>query len=297
MTTAFVLSGGGSLGAVQVGMLQALDERGIRPDLLIGTSAGALNAAYLAGHGMDGESLGHLADLWRRLRRQDVFPADPIRFALALRGTQPSLCSSDAFRRLVSAHLSYRRLEDADIPVHLVATDVLSGEEVLLSSGDAVDCALASAAIPAVFPPVDVEGRLLWDGGVADNAAISQALALGAERVYVLPAGVACALPAPPRGALASALHALTLLIEQRLILEVALLGERAELHVLPPLCPLGVSSVDFRHGAELIDRARRATRDWLASGGTRRRRPERFLSLHHHRGTGSGQDCGGAVA
>jgi NTE family protein len=297
MTTAFVLSGGGSLGAVQVGMLQALEERGIRPDLLIGTSAGALNAAYLAGHGMSSGSLEQLAEVWRRLRRQDVFPADPVRLALAVRGTQPSLCSSGAFRRLVADHLPYRRLEDATIPVHLVATDVLSGEEVLLSSGDVVDGALASAAIPAVFPPVEVEGRLLWDGGIADNAAISQALALGADGVYVLPAGVACALDAPPRGALASALHALTLLIEQRLILEVAFLAERAELHVLPPLCPLAVSAVDFRRGAELIDRARRATRSWLASGGTRRPRPERFLSLHHHRGSESDHGCGAGRA
>jgi NTE family protein len=173
--------------------------------------------------------------------------------------------------------------------VHLVATEVLSGKEVLLSSGDAVDAALASAAIPAVFPPVAVDGVLLWDGGIADNAAISQALGLGADRVFVLPAGVACALDEPPRGALASALHALSVLIEQRLIVEVAYLADRAELHVLPPLCPLGVASFDFRHGAELIDRARRATRAWLAEGGTRAPRPERFLSLHRHRRTPPG--------
>ena len=265
-------------------MLQALEELGIRPDLLVGTSAGAVNAAYLAGGGMSAETLGDLAGVWAKLRRQDVFPTDPVRHLLALRGTQTSLCSNGSLRHLVQTHLSYRRLEDATIPVHLVATEVLSGREVLLSSGDAVDAVLASAAIPAVFPPVTVGGRPLWDGGIANNAAISQALALGADRVFVLPAGVACALDQPPRGALASALHALSVLIEQRLIVEVAYLADRADLHVLPPLCPLGVASFDFRHGAELIDRARRATRAWLAEGGTRRPRPERFLSLHHHR-------------
>ncbi len=283
MTTAFVLSGGGSLGAVQVGMLQALEELGVRPDLLVGTSAGAMNAAFLAGRGMNAEALSDLAGIWTRLRRQDVFPVDPVRHVLALRGAQASLCSNENLRRLVATHLPYHRLEDAAIPVHLVATDVLSGQEVLLSSGDVVDAVLASAAIPAVFPPVEVEGRRLWDGGIADNAAISQALDLGADRVFVLPAGVACALDEPPRGALASALHALSVLIEQRLIVEVAYLADRAELHVLPPLCPLAVPSFDFRHGAELIDRARRATGDWLANGGTRRPRPERFLSPHRH--------------
>jgi NTE family protein len=287
MTTAFVLSGGGSLGAVQVGMLQALEENGLRPDLLIGTSAGALNAAYLAGRGMNAETLTDLARIWQTLRRSDVFPVDPVRHLLALRGTQASLCSNESFRRLLEGHIRYHRLEDAAIPVHLVATEVLSGREVLLSSGDTVDAALASAAIPAVFPPVTVGERLLWDGGIADNAAISQALALGADRVFVLPAGVPCALETPPRGALACALHALSVLIEQRLIVEVAYFADRADLHVLPPLCPLGVASFDFRHGGELVDRARRATRAWLAEGGTRRPRPERFLSLHHHSGTG----------
>ena len=283
MITAFVLSGGGSLGAVQVGMLQALEQVGVRPDLLIGTSAGAMNAAYVAGRGMNADALSDLARIWARLRRQDVFPVDPVRHLLALRGTQASLCSNDSLRRLVAAHIPSRRLEEATIPVHLVATDVLSGEEVLLSSADAVDAVLASAAIPAVFPPVAVNGNLLWDGGIADNAAISQALALGADRVFILPAGVACALDEPPRGALASALHALSVLIEQRLILEVAYFADRADLQVLPPLCPLAVASFDFRHGAELIDRARRATGDWLANGGTDRPRPERFLSLHRH--------------
>ncbi|HKY77430.1 MAG TPA: patatin-like phospholipase family protein, partial [Acidimicrobiia bacterium] len=105
MATAFVLSGGGSLGAVQVGMLQALQERGVRPDLLIGTSAGAINAAYLAGRGMSEDSLADLARLWRGLRRQDVFPVDPIRHVLALRGTQTSLCSNENLRGLLAAHL------------------------------------------------------------------------------------------------------------------------------------------------------------------------------------------------
>jgi NTE family protein len=77
MTTAFVLSGGGSLGAVQVGMLQELAARGIRPDLLVGTSAGALNAAYVAGHGAEPAALDRLAAIWRALRRRDVFPLSP----------------------------------------------------------------------------------------------------------------------------------------------------------------------------------------------------------------------------
>jgi NTE family protein len=283
MTTAFVLSGGGSLGAVQVGMLQALAERGVTPDLLVGTSAGAINGAYLAGHRDGRESLERLAALWSGLRRHDVFPVNPVRHVLALAGARESIFSSDALSRLIGNHLRYRRLEDASIPVHVVATNLLSGEEVLLSTGDAITAGLASTAVPGLLPAVHRDGLVLVDGGLANNAAISQAVELGADCVYVLPAGVACALTDPPSSPFAAALHALSFLTQQRLIHDVTTYAERAELHVLPPLCPLGISPADFTHGQELIERARRATDSWLDDGNDRLRGGERFLSLHQH--------------
>lgn len=283
MTTAFVLSGGGSHGAIQVGMLAALEERGIRPDLLVGTSVGALNAAYLGAHGFGATSIERLAALWRHVRRSDVFPIDPLRQALALAGRRPSLCSPAPLRRLIEANLPLGELEDARIPVHVVTTDVMSGLEVLLSSGDAVSAVLASAAIPAVFPAVERDGQFLVDGGVANNTAVSQAIALGADRIVVLPAGVACALPAPPNAPVSAAMHALTLLIEQRLVVEVAHAADRVDIVTLPPLCPLAVSSVDFSHGTDLIARGHRAAGEWLDAGHHHLPHPERFLSLHHH--------------
>ena len=281
MTTAFVLSGGGSLGAVQVGMLQALTARGVEPDLLVGTSVGALNAAYVAGHGVSEPSLQGLAAIWVGLRRRDVFPLQPARLGAVIVGWAPSLCPNGALRRLIGEHVAFERLEDATIPLYVVATDVASGEKVLLSTGDAVEAILASSAIQAVFPSVRIAGRELIDGGVADNAAVSQAVTLGADVVYVLPTGYACSLDKPPESPLASALQALTLLIEQRLILEVAHYADLVDIRVLPPLCPLSVSSTDFRHGAQLIDRARTATGRWLDEGGPLLAHPEQFLSLH----------------
>jgi NTE family protein len=297
MTTAFVLSGGGSLGAVQVGMLQTLADRGVTPDLLIGASAGALNAAFVAGRGFSGGSLDELARIWRGLRRQDVFPFAPHHHLLALAGVRSALCASDGLRRLIETHVSYDRLEDADIPVHVVTTDVLSGTEVLLSTGDPTAAVLASASIPAVLPAVEIDGRLLFDGGVADNTPISQAAVLGADRIVVLPAGVACALESPPRSAVATAVHALTLLIEQRLAHDVARYHDQLELIVLPPLCPLEVSSLDFRRAGMLIDRARAASHRWLDEGGDRRPHPERFLSLHTHKSAPAAADCHGGQA
>lgn len=283
MTTAYVLSGGGSLGAVQVGMLQALTERGEHPDLLVGTSAGAVNASWLAGHGTGPESLAALADVWGGLRRRDVFPVSPARHLLALGGARESVFPSDSLARLIGDHLPYRALEDAAIPVHVVATNLLSGEEVLLSTGDAISAVLASAAIPGLLPSVHRDGLVLVDGGLANNTAISQAVELGADRIFVLPAGVACALTKPPASPYSVAMQSLSFLIQQRLIHDVKRFESQAELHVLAPLCPLGVSAGDFGHARQLTERARRATGDWLDEGRDSLPHPERFLSLHHH--------------
>jgi NTE family protein len=282
-TTAFVLSGGGSLGAVQVGMLQALAERGVTPDLLVGTSAGALNAAFVAASGMSETSLDTLAAIWAGLRRDDVFPLRAPQVMLALAGAREALCADTGLERLVRRHVGFAVLEEAPVPVHLVATDLLSGEEVLLSDGDAVSAVLASSAIPAVLPPVRRGGRTLVDGGLADNAAISQAVRLGADRVYVLPTGYACALPIPPTKPLAVAVQALSLLVQRRLISDVELYADRVELIVLPPLCPLRIAATDFRHAAELIGRAHATSASWLDSGAAYRPRPQRILGMHGH--------------
>lgn len=283
MTTAFVLSGGGSLGAVQVGMLQALAERHVTPDLLVGTSAGAVNAAFVAGRGTGADALFDLADIWVGLRRRDVFPLRPLRQLVGDVRARDALCSSQGLTRLVTAHLPYEQLQDADIPVHLVATNLLSGMEALLSSGSALSAVLASAAVPGVFSPVSRDGLTLVDGGLADNAAISQAVVLGADRVFVLPTGYACALARPPRHALGVALQALGLLIQQRLINDVTLYAGKIELIVLPPLCPLAVSPVDFGQARQLIDRGRQTSGSWLDSGCRAPSHPELLLSLHDH--------------
>lgn len=290
MSTAFVLSGGGSLGAVQVGMLLALKEHGLTPDLLVGTSAGALNAAYLAGHGTGRAALEGLAASWIATRRSDIFRIDPPRHVLALSGARPSLFTDRGLRRLIERHLRFDVLEDASIPLHVIATDLLSGQEVVLSHGDAVSAVLASAAIPGMLPAVQREGMTLVDGAMADNAAISVAVRLGADRVIVLPTGYSCALTRPPGTALAVAMQSLDILIEQRLIADVAYFTEQVELSVLPPLCPLAIGPTDFSQARSLIDRAHAASRRWIEDGGFSRSRPERFLSLHRHTGEQTAQ-------
>ncbi len=283
MTRAFVLTGGGNLGAVQVGMLSALHSLGIAPDLLVGTSVGALNAAYVAGRGLTQESVDDLTDVWLAVRRRDVFALDPFRSLLALAGARPSLCSPAGLRRVIEGALTYLNLEDALVPVHVTATDVLTGREVGLGRGDVVEAVLASASVPGVFPPVQIEGAALYDGVVADRAGVSRAVGLGADEIWVLPTGYACALEKQPRGALAVALHAVSLLAHGQLVREVEYFADRIDLHVLPPLCPVSVSPLDFSDTGELIARGRRDTLAWLASRPAVAPEPTSVLALHDH--------------
>lgn len=279
--SAFVLSGGASLGSIQVGMLQALTAHGIRPDLIVGTSVGAVNGGWLAAGDTEND-LEQLADIWRRLGRNDVFPANPITGVLGLAGWGNHLVPDRGLRRLLRKHLRFERLQDAPIPLHVVATDVLTGVDVRLSRGDAIRAILASAAIPGVYPPVVIDGQLLMDGGVVENTPIGHAVALGATTVWVLPSGGACGIEEVPQSALGMAMHAIVLAISQRIAFDIERYETQADLRVVPPLCPLSISPTDFSHGAELIDRARAQTEAWLA-----RAKPttgqSRLLSAHSH--------------
>ncbi|WP_310961902.1 patatin-like phospholipase family protein [Nocardioides terrisoli] len=283
MTTAFVFSGGCSLGALQVGMLQALADRQVTPDLLVGTSAGALNAAFVATHGSDRAAVDRLADLWSGLRARTLFPLDPRRALLALTGNGSALCSDRGLRSLLRANLGIDDLTDAPIPLAVVASDFLSGGEVVLRTGDATSAILASCAIPGVFTPVEREGRTLVDGGLADNTAVSAAVDAGADRVYVLPAGYACALRAAPRSPISAVTHALNLLTQQRLVADIALYADRVDLVVLPPPCPLDVPPLDFSRAGELIRRSYQESSARLATAGGRREHPAHDLALHRH--------------
>lgn len=281
-TTAFVFAGGGSLGAVEVGMLRELVQSGVRPDLVVGSSVGALNAVHFAAVPTP-EGVERLERIWRTVRRRDVFPVSPLGAMLRFLTGRGALVPQTALRRLLERHLPLGRLEDAALPRYVVATDLLDGSEVRLSAGPAVDALLASTAIPGIFAPVRHAGRYLVDGGVTNNTPIATAVALGASRVIVLPTGIACALDTPPRGMVAVALHALTLLIAQQLVSDVERLRDRAQILVVPPLCPLAVSSYDFSHGGELIDRAAAATARWLDQGGLQQPQPPETLRPHHH--------------
>ena len=279
--TAFVMAGGGSLGAVEVGMLRALLDAGVTPDFVVGASAGAINGAFFASDPTP-KGVARLTEIWCTLKRRDLFPFSFANLFGLLTG-RDHVCGHDGLRKLLQKHLPYRTLEEAAIPIHVVASDLASGDEVLLSSGAAVEAVLASAAIPGVFPPVDIGGRLLVDGGVANNTPISSAIRLGATHVLVLPTGFACALRQVPSNAIARAMHALSLLVVRQLLNDIERYRHTIALHVVPSLCPLDTSPYDYSASASLIDRAAHTTQTWLEGGGLEHTEVPMQLHVHTH--------------
>jgi NTE family protein len=279
--TAFVFAGGGSLGAAQVGMLAELTAGGERPDLIIGVSAGAINSAFFA-HEPSTRTVEVMARLWQSITTRRALGLS-WRSVLGIVGLRDHIASSDGLRRLLTEQLAYRDITGASVPLHIVCADLVTGREVVVSQGPVIDAVLASAAIPGVFPPVSVDKRWLVDGAVAANTPIATAIRLGATRLIVLPAGFACAAKRVSGRALGRAMHAITLLGARQLLQDFERYSMSVAIHIVPPLCPVEHSSYDYGHGAELIERGRASTREWLDSGGLSRRDFPGPLTVHSH--------------
>ncbi|GAB3991906.1 patatin-like phospholipase family protein [Nocardioides marmoraquaticus] len=198
----FVLSGGAARGAVQVGMLEALLDAGVVPQALVGTSVGALNATFL-GWRPDRARVRELRGKWLALRTRDIFPGGTLTRVHHLVRQRPYLFSSASLRRLIDDWKPVDRLEDLPVPTRVVTTPLVGETAVYHRSGDLADLLVASAAVPAVFAPVELPGpdgttTLHVDGGVGDNVPLAGAADLAPTRVWVLDAS----LPAlrPPKG-------------------------------------------------------------------------------------------------
>jgi NTE family protein len=259
---AFVFQGGGSLAAPQVGMLRALTEAGVVPDLVVGSSAGALNAvAFASDPGVAG--LGGLESVWMSLRRRRVAPFS-VRAALAAAaGRGDGLVSNSALRALIESAAVAGTLGGTSIPAHVVATDLASGAPVVLSAGETVLALLASCAFPGLYPPVAVGERLLVDGGVSADVPVLQAEALGARVTYVLPSASYGAAQSLPHGPLPLAYHALSQILG--LVARGDVAASRGLVHVLPAPGSRATSPVDFRDTARLIGEGYRLAAGWLA--------------------------------
>jgi NTE family protein len=235
--TAFVLAGGGSRGAVQVGMLQELIARGIRADRVFGASVGAINGASYAGQPTQ-ENAERMATIWRAVKGTDIFPRGTFDGPWAYLQKRASVHANSGLRAIIESGIDYENLEDATIPIEVVTTSLTDGRERWIGHGPAVEAILASSAIPSIFPPVIVDGDLLVDGGVVNNVPISRALETGCDRIYVLLCGPLHYHPPAPRRPLEAQLTAFFVAIHARFVRELA---------ALPP----GVEVVVFSGGGE----------------------------------------------
>jgi len=221
------------LGAVQVGMLRALVEVGVRPDLVLGTSVGALNGAVLAALPPD-EVPDRLDALWRSPDARALFAAGTFGRMRELVRSGVAAHSSGPLRRAVTAVLGERRIED--LPVHFTccASSIEDAAEHWFDSGPVVDAVLASAAVPGLLPPAVVGGRHYLDGGLVNSVPLGRAVELGADRVFVLQVGRIDQPLRPPRRPWEVALVAFEIARRHRYARDLAAVPVDVEVHVLP---------------------------------------------------------------
>jgi NTE family protein len=229
--TAFVLAGGGSRGAVQVGMLDELVRRGIRADRVFGASVGAINGGAYAGNPTP-DGIKHMEEVWLGVRGTDIFPRGTFDGPWAYFQKRPAVHANSGLRRIIEAGLDYENLEDAEIPVEVVTTSLTDGRERWITRGPAVEAILASSAIPTMFPPVTIDGDVLVDGGVVNNVPISRALSAGCDRIYVLLCGPLHYHPRPPSRPVEAALTAFFVAVHARFVRELASLPPGIEVVV-----------------------------------------------------------------
>ncbi len=230
---AFVLGGGGVLGAHEVGMLRALAERGVRPDVVLGTSVGAVNGAFFAA---DPTLAGveRLSELWRESNWSERSAGVALRRLSTLARSGTHLESLSEMRERLVSLLPVKRVEDLQVPFQCVAASIERAAEHWFDRGSLADVVLASCAVPGILPPVPIDGEHFIDGGIVNSIPVSRAVALGARKIYVLQVGRLEQPLRPPRRPWEVGLVAFEVARRHRFAHDLHSLPDDVELHVLP---------------------------------------------------------------
>ncbi len=265
--TAFVLGGAGNMGALQLGMLRALLERDIVPDLVVGCSVGALNGVAVAS-GPDLETLARLEALWLDVSAKDVWPARPLVGAVQLLRRRPAVNDNAGLRRVIERFLPGATFADLAVPFACVATSLSTGGERWFTEGPLAEAVLASSALPAVLPPVEVDGDLLIDGATVNVVPLGRALEMGATRVFVLQLKDLDATSPRPRRPLEVLHRAFAISRNFRFVHELASVPRDVEVHVLPTVSWARLRYDGFSRTVELIERSHAAAVAYLEARG-----------------------------
>ena len=261
---AFVLSGGGALGSVQVGCIQLLIEHGIFPDLIVGTSVGALNGVFLAKNPtLDG--VAQLKELWLSLGPRGPFKEGRLRVLLRLFSGREHLYANSTLRKLVCQYVGDTTFEDLDVPALVVATNMETGEPAVFGQGPVEPAVLASTAIPGVFPPINIESVEYVDGAMMSNCGLETAWDHGARRMVVIETP-----HVPPDkaiGILKPLSRALQVSMMRLCHLQVEWFSQRCPVVALEPEVPLeGFTFDDFSRTPDLMERGRAWTENFMQS-------------------------------
>jgi len=270
---AFVLSGGGNRGALEVGALQALFEHGIRPQMLVGTSAGAMNAAYVATNPTL-EGVQKLAELWLKIAKEDVYPGNHLTMAWRLLTGQDSLFPNKNLKRFIEAHMPpgiRRFLDIRDVKLYVVATNLNTGQIQVFGddpSTPLLDALMASGALPPYFPPWSYEGWQYIDGAAVANLPLGVALDRGATEIYAIHVAGSERREPYIRGLRSIASQSLAAMLSQQLERELERAAARADVtvHYIKLEAFQDLPFWDFDHAAEMIEEGRRAMEEYLHS-------------------------------
>lgn len=248
----YALGGGGSLGAIQVGMLQALDERGVTPDLVAGTSVGALNGDVVA---LEPKSaVERLADVWGRMRRQIVFPGGLFTQVRTLRRGKTYLFGNTGLAAIVRDFVgAATTFADLALPFVAVTLDVATARPHVIDNGPLLPALLASSAIPGIYPAVTYRSRRLYDGGLVANVPMRQAVALGARSLLVLDCRFPGQALSPPATLAEVVFYTALVTMSTQAVLEAPLVATEIPVVYLAGPVPRVMSPLDFDHTATLI--------------------------------------------
>ncbi|MCZ2860556.1 patatin-like phospholipase family protein [Blastococcus sp. VKM Ac-2987] len=244
--TAFVLGGGGVLGAAEVGMLHALFERGIRPDLVVGTSVGAINGALVAADPTPG-GVERLRGVWAELTSRGVFAGSMLSRVGTLVRTRTHVHAREPLRDLLTEHLPVHTFGELQVPFQCVAASIERAAEHWFTDGGLVDAVLASCAVPGLLPPVELDGEHYLDGGLVHSIPVGRAVALGAGTIYVLHVGRIDRPLRPPTRPWEVALVAFEIARRHRFAADLAALPDGVTVHVLPSGEQAAPSAGDLR--------------------------------------------------
>lgn len=277
--TAFVLGGGGLLGTTEVGMLRALASRGIRPDLVLGTSIGALNGAFAAADpspaGVDA-----LAAMWQAVAAENVFLENPVRQAARIAKYRTHVLSIAPLRSIVDRYLPVTAFDELRVPFQCVAARISDAAGHWFTSGPIAPAVIASCAVPGLFPPVEIDGESYLDGGLVHSIPVGRALQLGATRVFVLQVGRVEQPLRPPRNPFEVGTVAFEIARRHRFVEEMAKIPPDVEVHLLPSGAP-NSPNVSLGYGRpsrmqERLDQAYAASCEYLAAAGVAPDAPDR---------------------